>query len=203
MCDLCGKSYLTVEVSYEGSRRDASTNPSSSSIFGDKILRVLNVLGEVRDEGDKLAIEEGLGDGPTGSLDARELRVDQTAFHIGIETTATHVGNGGEGAGLEVKGAALATLLDLIGTKTRVLIDLLVVVAVAFASQQSGVGNLHTHGLLLGGCEVGDKIIAGSRGIAELLEHLTAIIAHTCKGVDDKVAGMDAVAWTRKGSNRC
>ncbi len=93
------------------------------------------MLSEVWDHGCELAVEEGFGYGSTGAFDACEFRVNQTALYVGVEFPTTHVGNGGERAGLHVERAAQAALLGRIGTQFGIHIDFLVIVAESLFSQ--------------------------------------------------------------------
>ncbi len=125
--------------------------------------------GEVRYKRSELAVKEGFGDGSARAFYTGELGIDETAFYIGIETTASHVGNGGEGASLDVERAAETAFLGGVGAEFGVGINVLVVVSEAFTAQESGIGNLHFLGFLLGGYEIGDLVITGTCGILVLL----------------------------------
>ena len=97
----------------------------------------------MRNQRRELAVKERLCDSSARALNASPLGVDQRRLHIRVATTVPHKWNRRERARLDVKRAALATLLRRIIAQTAVGVDRTVVVAKALAAEQSRIHVLY------------------------------------------------------------
>jgi hypothetical protein len=99
-----------VQISYILATGDPTADPSSSSNFGDKILRVLHIGLEMGDQWNKLAIEESLGDSPTFLARANKLGLLELGLELLVTTAAAHKRDRCKRPGLNTKGATRTPL---------------------------------------------------------------------------------------------